>query len=86
MSRVQAVFGVITGGAGLLSLSMQPCEGAVKLKRLYHAAKDAPRTILNRVFSLKTITLALDGADSMTVTVASSSPAALWKAEETQLR
>lgn len=59
MSGVEVVFGVVTGGASLVSLAIQLGESAAKLKRIYNAAKNAPRTIERLVFSLETMSLAL---------------------------
>jgi hypothetical protein len=59
MSGAEAIFGVISGGAGLLSLGIQLGESAVKLKRIFYAAKNAPQTISRHVFSLETMALAL---------------------------
>jgi hypothetical protein len=59
MSGAEAIFGVISGGAGLLSLGIQLSESAVKLKRIFYAAKNAPQTISRHVFSLETMALAL---------------------------
>ncbi|EXJ67483.1 uncharacterized protein A1O5_09496 [Cladophialophora psammophila CBS 110553] len=59
MSGVEAVFGIAASGAGLLSLSIQLFESAAKLKRIYHAARDAPRTISRLLFGLETMAMAL---------------------------
>lgn len=59
MSGIEAVIGLAAGGAGLVSLSIQLVECTIKLKRLYHAAQDAPRTISNLIFDLETTSLAL---------------------------
>ncbi|KIW23418.1 uncharacterized protein PV07_11616 [Cladophialophora immunda] len=59
MSGVEAAFGIAASGAGLLSLSIQLVESAAKLKKIYHAARDAPRTIARLQHSLETIALAL---------------------------
>ncbi|OQV03781.1 hypothetical protein CLAIMM_08781 [Cladophialophora immunda] len=59
MSGVEAAVGIAASGAGLLSLSIQLVESAAKLKKIYHAARDAPRTIARLQHSLETIALAL---------------------------
>ena len=59
MSGIEAVFGVVASGAGLISLSIQLAENAVKLKRIYDAAKDAPRAISSLVTDLETMAMAL---------------------------
>ncbi|KAI1615486.1 hypothetical protein EDD36DRAFT_485823 [Exophiala viscosa] len=59
MSGVEAIFGVVTGGAGLLSLGVELGQSAAKLRRLYHAVKDAPKTIVLLVFDLETMAMAL---------------------------
>ena len=59
MSGFEAVFGAVSAGAGLLALSIQLGESAMKLKRLYQAAKDASSTIERLLFDLETMSLAL---------------------------
>ena len=59
MSGVEAIFGVISGGAGLVSLGIQLGESAMKLKRIFSAAKNAPKTISKHIFSLETMAIAL---------------------------
>ncbi|KAK5381989.1 hypothetical protein LTR20_007933 [Exophiala xenobiotica] len=53
------IFGAVSAGAGLLSLSIQLGESAMKLRRLHKAAKDAPTTIERLLFDLETMSLAL---------------------------
>jgi len=53
-------FEVIAGGAGLLSLAIQLGDSAVKLKKLYHTAKNAPRIMSGMVFELETMRMALE--------------------------
>lgn len=60
MSGFEAAFGLAAGGAGLLSLSIQLGESAMKLKRLYNAASNAPRTVSRLVFDLETMAMALN--------------------------
>ena len=45
MSGAEVILGVVAGGAGLASLSIQLAESAVKLKRLYHSMRNAPETL-----------------------------------------
>lgn len=45
MSGAEVILGVVAGGAGLASLSIQLAESAVKLKRLYHSMKHAPENL-----------------------------------------
>ncbi|KAK5552780.1 hypothetical protein LTR46_009195 [Exophiala xenobiotica] len=59
MSGFEAILGVVSAGAGLLSLGIQVGECAIKLKRLCQAAKDAPSTIKRLLFDLETMSLAL---------------------------
>ncbi|KAK5184258.1 hypothetical protein LTR44_003765 [Exophiala sp. CCFEE 6388] len=59
MSGVEAIFGVVTGAAGLLSLGIELGESAAKLRSLYHAVKDAPKTISELASSLETMAMAL---------------------------
>ena len=59
MSGFEAVIGVVASGAGLASLSIQLTESAFKLKRIYDAAKDAPRAISDMVADLDTMAMAL---------------------------
>src|ERR1700733_3778642 len=59
MSGVEAILGMAASGAGLVSLGIQLGESAVKLRRIYHAAKDAPRTVSRLVFGLETMAMAL---------------------------
>lgn len=59
MSGAEAIFGVVSGGAGLASLAIQLGDCAVKLKRVYYAAKSAPRTIERLIFGLETMAMAL---------------------------
>jgi hypothetical protein len=59
MSGVEAILGIVAGGAGLLSLSIQLCESAVKLNRILQSAKDAPKRISRLVFGLETTAIAL---------------------------
>jgi hypothetical protein len=57
MSGPEAMLGAVSAGAGLISLGVQLGESAVKLKRLYQAAKDAPSTIELLLSDLETMLL-----------------------------
>lgn len=59
MSGVEAIFGIVTGAAGLISLGIELGESAAKLRRLYHAVRDAPKTIAGLAFDLETMAMAL---------------------------
>ncbi|KIW44258.1 uncharacterized protein PV06_05281 [Exophiala oligosperma] len=59
MSGVEATLGVVSAGAGLISLGIQLGESAMKLKRIYHAARDAPAIIQMLLLDLETMALAL---------------------------
>ena len=54
------LLGVVAGGAGLLSLSIQLCENAQKLRSLYHQARDAPQTLERLAFEMETMALLLE--------------------------
>lgn len=53
------VFTAVASGAGLVSLSIQLIDSAQKLKRLFNASKDAPATVADLCFELKTMSLSL---------------------------
>ncbi|KAJ9609961.1 hypothetical protein H2200_006291 [Cladophialophora chaetospira] len=59
MSGIEAVLGAVASGAGIISLSIQLAESALKLKRIYDAAKDAPRAISDIIDDLDTMAVAL---------------------------
>ena len=59
MFGVEAIFGVAASGAGLISLSIQLFESANKLRRFYHAAQDAPKTISALVSDLEIMAMFL---------------------------
>lgn len=59
MSGVEAILGAASAGAGLLSLGIQLCEEAMKLRRLYHTAKNAPEVLARLAFDLETMGMAL---------------------------
>ncbi|KAK3672303.1 hypothetical protein LTR78_007843 [Recurvomyces mirabilis] len=55
MSGIEAILGVVSGSAGLLSLTIQLGQGAIKLKRFCETAKAAPETIARVTHDLETI-------------------------------
>lgn len=59
MSGIE-VFGVVTGGAGLVSLGLQLGDNARRLKKLYHTVKDAPESLQLLSFELETMALSLE--------------------------
>ncbi|KAI9148049.1 hypothetical protein HJFPF1_11870 [Paramyrothecium foliicola] len=59
MSGAEAIFGIVAGGAGLLSLSIQLGESVIKLKKIYNAARDMPKNMSKIIFGLETIAIAL---------------------------
>lgn len=63
MSGVEAIFGVVTGGAGLVSLGLQLADSAKRLKKMYHTLKDAPKSLQELSFDLETMALSLDLLD-----------------------
>ena len=52
-------FAAVSSGAGLVSLAMQLLQSSQKLKGLYNASRDAPRTIEDLCFELETLSLQL---------------------------
>jgi len=56
-SGAEAIVGLVAAGAGLASLVIQLGESATKLRKLYYAAKNAPRTIARLAFDLDTMAL-----------------------------
>ncbi|KAH6646066.1 hypothetical protein BKA67DRAFT_663932 [Truncatella angustata] len=59
MSGIEAIVGLVAGGAGLLSLAIQLGESAMKLKKACGIVKDAPKTVSKLTFSLETMAIAL---------------------------
>lgn len=59
MSGAEVVLGVVAGGAGLASLSIQLAESAIKLRRLYHSIKDAPSTMKEIADEIEVMSLSL---------------------------
>ncbi len=53
------VIGLVSGGAGLLSLAIQLGESATRLKTFYEKVKNGPNTILELSHDLETLSLAL---------------------------
>ena len=60
MSGAEVILGVVAGGAGLASLSIQLAESAIKLKRLYHSMRNAPETLKEIADEIKLISLSLE--------------------------
>jgi hypothetical protein len=63
MSGAEAILGVISAGAGLLSLSIQLGESAVKLKAFCSRINTAPETVEQLVYDLETLGLTLQQLD-----------------------
>lgn len=63
MSGIEAVFGVVTGGAGLVSLGLQLGDSAKRLKKMYNTVKDAPKALETLSFELETMALSLQLLD-----------------------
>lgn len=59
MSGFEAVFGVVTGGAGLISLALQLGDCARRLNTMYHNLKDAPKCLQRLSFELETMAACL---------------------------
>lgn len=55
----EALLGVVSAGAGLVSLSMQLLQSAQKLKRFYDDVKGAPKALDKLSFDLHTLALLL---------------------------
>ena len=53
------VLGVVAGGAGLLSLSIQLLESAKKLKNFNDSVRNAPERLVTLGFELETLSLML---------------------------
>jgi hypothetical protein len=52
-------FAAVASGAGLMSLAIQLLESSQKLKGLYNASRNAPKTIEDLCFELETLSLQL---------------------------
>lgn len=59
MSGVEAIFGVVTGGAGLVSLGLQLGDSAKRLRKMYNTMKGAPKALDTLSFELETMALSL---------------------------
>lgn len=59
MSGFEAVFGIVTGGAGLISLGLQLGDCAQRLNKIYHSIKDAPKSLHQLSFDLETMAMCL---------------------------
>jgi hypothetical protein len=59
MSGAEVILGVVAGGAGLASLSIQLAESAIKLKRLYHSMRNAPETLKEIADEIELMSLSL---------------------------
>jgi hypothetical protein len=59
MSGAEVILGVVAGGAGLASLSIQLAESAIKLKRLYHGMRNAPETLTEIANEIELMSLSL---------------------------
>jgi hypothetical protein len=59
MSGAEVILGVVAGGAGLASLSIQLAESALKLKRLYHSMRNAPETLTEIADEIHLMSLSL---------------------------
>jgi len=59
MSGAEAILGVVSGGAGLLSLAIQLGESARKLKSFHDSMRNAPETLKDLEFDLQTMALSL---------------------------
>jgi hypothetical protein len=59
MSGAEVILGVVAGGAGLASLSIQLAENAIKLKRLYHSMRNAPETLTDIADEIELMSLSL---------------------------
>lgn len=60
MSGAEAILGVVSGGAGLLSLAIQLGESARKLKSFHDSMRNAPETLEDLEFDLQTMALSLE--------------------------
>jgi hypothetical protein len=59
MSGAEVILGVVAGGAGLASLSIQLAESAIKLKRMYHSMRNAPETLTEIADEIELMSLSL---------------------------
>lgn len=56
---------IAAGGVGFISLSIQLGDSLVKLKRFYHAVKDAPQRLEMLIFELETMAIAMQELDQL---------------------
>lgn len=63
MSGFEAVFGIVTGGAGLVSLGLQLGDCARRLHKMYNSSKDAPNSLDRFAFDLETMAMCLHMLD-----------------------
>ena len=63
MSGAEVILGVVAGGAGLASLSIQLGESAIKLKRLYHSMRNAPETLIEIADDIELMSLSLNNLE-----------------------
>ncbi|WPH00625.1 Hypothetical protein R9X50_00345500 [Acrodontium crateriforme] len=66
MSGAEAIVGVVSGGAGLISLSIQLLDSAKQLKAFCEDIKNAPEILEITVFSLETMAGALEQIECQT--------------------
>lgn len=59
MSGFEAIFGIVTGGAGLVSLGMQLGDNARKLRKMYQTVKTAPKALDELSDKLETMVMFL---------------------------
>lgn len=59
MSRAEAILGIVSAGAGLLSLSIQLAESAKRLDSFYQSFQYAPKALKNVAFDLEAMSLGL---------------------------
>lgn len=57
LSTMAELLGIVSGGAGLLSLSLQLLDSSQKLKGFYHNVKNAPKMLDTLSFDLQTMSL-----------------------------
>lgn len=59
MSGAEVVLGVVAGGAGLMSLSIQLAESSMKLTRAYHSMRNAPEAMKDVAHEIEIMSLSL---------------------------
>jgi hypothetical protein len=60
MSGAEAIVGVAAAGVGFLSLAIQLADSAKRLKSFYDAVKNAPESLEELAFSLKTMSILME--------------------------